>query len=207
MCKALMSQNSQFSRMAFVLAGGRSSRMGADKAFLKVGKRTLLECAISVLRCVSSDVAIVGDPGKFSAYGTVVEDIYRGAGPLAGIDAALQHSRADLNLLLAVDLPFVSASLLSFLLACAEKSGAVVTVPRTASGFQPLCAVYRRAFAAAAEEALRAGKNKIDALFAKTTTRMIDENELRAAGFSEKVFSNLNTPEDVQSVMPDLLRG
>ena len=199
-----MTQKSHLSRMGFILAGGRSSRMGTDKAFLKLGNHTLLESAISVICSVSPDVAIVGDPDNFSAYGTVIEDIYRGAGPLAGIHAALQYSSADLNLVIAVDLPFVSTELLGFLFATAEATDAVVTVPRTVSGFQPLCAVYRRAFAAAADDALRAGKHKIDALFASVATRIIDEGELRAAAFSEKLFSNLNTPEDVQAMLPDL---
>ena len=199
-----MTQKSHLSRMGFILTGGRSSRMGTDKAFLKVGNRTLLECAISVIRSVCPDVAIVGDRNKFSAYGTVIEDVYRGAGPLAGIHASLQHSSADLNLVIAVDLPLVSTELLGFLFATAETTDAVVTVPRTASGLQPLCAVYRLAFRTAADAALKAGKNKIDALFAGVATRIIDESELRTAGFSEKVFSNLNTPEDVQAVMPDL---
>lgn len=157
----------------------------------------------AVVRSVAADVAIVGDRDKFSAYGKVIEDVYAGAGPLAGIQAALRHSSAELNLILAVDLPFVSTELLSFLLDCAGKTDAVVTVPRTAGGFQPLGAVYRPAFAAAAEEALRAGKNKIDPLFARVPTRIISENELREAGFPEKVFSNLNTPEDVHAAMPD----
>lgn len=199
-----MNRNSQLSRIGFVLVGGRSSRMGTDKAFLKLGRRTLLESAIAVLSSVCSEVAIVGDRDKFSADGKVIEDLYPGAGPLAGIHAALRHSSAELNLILAVDLPFVSTELLNFLIDCAEKTDAVVTVPRTTGGFQPLCAVYRPAFAAAAEEALRAGKNKIDPLFARVPTRIITENELSEAGFSEKVFSNLNTPEDVQAAMPEV---
>ena len=199
-----MNQESQLSRWGFVLAGGRSSRMGTDKALLKFGGSTLLGRAISVLHSLSLDVTIIGDRTRFSALGTVIEDIYPNAGPLAGIHAALRQSSAELNLILAVDIPFVSSELLSFLLDCAEKTDAVVTVPRTAGGFQPLCAVYRPAFAGVAEEALRAGKNKIDPLFARVPTRIIDESELTAGGFSEKLFSNLNTPEDVQAVMPEL---
>ena len=202
-----MGQDMERSRMGFVLAGGRSSRMGADKAFLKVGDCTLLEHAISVLRAVCSAVAIVGQASKFSAFGAVVEDVHKDAGPLAGVHAALLHSSAELNLILAVDLPFVSPELLSFLFASAENTDAIVTVPHTARGFQPLCAVYRQTFAGAAEQALRAGKNKIDLLFTGVPVRTIEDNELRAAGFSEKVFSNLNTPEDVQSAIPDILRG
>ncbi|MFI5176824.1 MAG: molybdenum cofactor guanylyltransferase, partial [Terriglobia bacterium] len=68
--------------------------------------------------------------------------------------------------------------------------------------FQPLCAVYRRAFATAAEQALKAGKNKIDALFATIPIRVVEGEELASAGFSDQVFLNLNTPEDLQKIWP-----
>ena len=196
------------SRMGFVLAGGKSSRMGVntDKAFLDFGGQTLLDRALSVMGTVCDSVAIVGDPAKFakhasSKYGSskcrsVVADIFSGCGPLAGIHAALVHSPAELNLMLAVDMPFVSTKLLAFLFAAAEESDAIVTVPRTTHGLQPLCAVYRRDFSAVAEQALRAGKYKIDALFSGLAVRVIGEDELGAAGFSEKSFFNLNTPQD-----------
>src|SRR5690242_15265976 len=90
----------------FVLAGGRSTRMGADKAFLRVGNATLIERAMAVIGAVCPDVSVVGDPAKFSSYARVVEDVYPGAGPLGGIHAALTNSSSDLNVVLAVDLPF-----------------------------------------------------------------------------------------------------
>jgi molybdopterin-guanine dinucleotide biosynthesis protein A len=189
------------SRMGFILAGGQGSRMGTDKAFLIFRGCTLLERAITVLRPVC-DVAIVGDPAKFSDYGSVIEDAYPGCGPLAGIHAALMHSRAELNLVLAVDMPLVSTDLLAFLFASAANTGALVTVPHSARGFQPLCAVYRRPFAAAAERALGAGKNRIDALFAAIPVRVIEGEELASAGFSDQVFLNLNTPQDLQTKWP-----
>lgn len=184
------------SRMGFLLAGGKSSRMGADKAFLEFRGRTLLERALAVIGDVCPRVAIVGHPAQFSNYGSVVEDIYPGCGPLAGIHAALVRSSAELNLMLAVDMPFVSEGLLSYLFSAADESGAVVTVPRTGKGLQPLCAVYRREFADVADLALRAGKYKIDALFDGLFMRIIEEGDLRKAGFSERDFFNLNTPED-----------
>jgi molybdopterin-guanine dinucleotide biosynthesis protein A len=194
-----MNLQRQLSRMGFILTGGKSSRMGADKALLDFGGRTLLERALAVMRQTCSNLAIVGDPAKFATYGTVVQDVYPGCGPLAGIHAALRHSSAELNLVLAVDMPFVSSDLVAFLLAAANETNAIVTVPRTARGFQPLCAVYRRSFAAAAEEALRAGKYKVDALFSAVAVRIIEESELAAAGFSDRVFSNVNAPEDLRA--------
>ena len=191
------------SRMGFVLAGGKSSRMGTntDKAFLDFRGQTLLDRALTVMGEVCDRVTIVGDPAKFSKYGStqygpVVADIFPGCGPLAGIHAALKNSTADLNLMLAVDMPFVYQELLAFLFSAAENSGAVITVPRTSKGFQPLCAIYRRDFAATAEQALRIGSYKIDAAFSGVSTRVIEEAELTTAGFTEQMFFNVNTPQD-----------
>jgi molybdenum cofactor guanylyltransferase len=188
------------SRMGFLLTGGKSSRMGTntDKAFLDFRGQTLLDRALSVMGAVCGSVAIVGDPAKFTQYGPAIADIFPGCGPLAGIHAALLHSTADLNLMLAVDMPFVSRELLSFLFAAAadEDNDAIVTVPRTSKGFQPLCAIYRRGFSPAAEQALRTGKYKIDAAFSKVSVRVIEDTELAAAGFSERNFFNVNTPQD-----------
>jgi len=65
-------------------------------------------------------------------------------------------------------------------------------------GWQPLCAVYRRDFAEAAETALRAGHNKIDRLFDLLEVRVINEDELVRAGFSLNILRNLNTPEELK---------
>lgn len=194
-----MNLPSQISRMGFLLAGGKSSRMGADKAFLEFRGRTLLERGLAVIGHVCPSVAIVGDPAQFSHYRSVVEDIYSGSGPLAGIHAALLHSSAELNLMLAVDLPFVDEELVSYLFSAAEQDAAVVTVPRTGKGLQPLCAVYRREFARVADLSLRAGKYKIDAVFSGLAIRTIEEGELEKAGFSEGNFLNVNTREDLRA--------
>jgi molybdenum cofactor guanylyltransferase len=184
------------SRAGFILAGGKSTRMGADKAFVDFGGQTLLERALTVIGAACERVTIVGDPAKFEKYGPVVADMFPGCGPLAGIHTALTHSPAELNLMLAVDMPFVSRELLAFLWATAESGDAIITVPIVGKGLQPLCAVYRRDFAPVAEEALRAEKYKIDAAFSKVSIRAIDKDELRAAGFSEQSFFNVNTPQD-----------
>jgi molybdopterin-guanine dinucleotide biosynthesis protein A len=184
------------SRAGFILAGGKSSRMGTDKAFVDFGGQTLLERALAVMGAACERVTIVGDPAKFEKYGPVVADMFPGCGPLAGIHTALTHSLAELNLMLAVDMPFVSRELLAFLWATAESGDAIITVPSVGKGLQPLCAVYRRDFAPVAEEALRAEKYKIDAAFSKISIRAIDKDELRTAGFSEQSFFNVNSPQD-----------
>ena len=185
-------------RAGFVLAGGKSTRMGSDKAFLEFEGRTLLDRALTVMATVCDHVKIVADPVKFAKYEseTVIADTFPGCGPLGGIHAALAQSSFRLNLMLAVDMPFVSCELLSFLFARAEDNAAVVNVPRINDGLQPLCAIYRRDFAAVAEQALRAGKYKIDTLFADVSMNVIEETALISAGFSAQSFFNMNTPQD-----------
>jgi molybdenum cofactor guanylyltransferase len=183
---------------AFILAGGKSTRMGTDKAFITLDGRTLLARALEVARSVTADVRVVGDAAKYAAFAPVVEDVFHDCGPLGGIHAALRASQAELNLILAVDVPFASRTFLQYLITRARSApSAMVTVARTSEGWQPLCAVYRREFADVAENALRAGRYKIDALFDGADTQVISEDELESAGFSLRIFRNLNTPEEL----------
>src|SRR5437879_13115049 len=115
---------------------------GQDKAFLKFGSRTLIEQVIQSAKNVADDVFIVGPKDKFSAFGRIVEDVYPDCGPLGGIHAALGRSRTDLNLMVPVDMPFISSEFLLFLTDQARKSNAMVTVPHVNVGLQPPCSVY-----------------------------------------------------------------
>jgi molybdenum cofactor guanylyltransferase len=183
----------------FILAGGKSTRMGTDKAFIEFEGRSLLERALGLARSVTPDVRIVGAREKFAPFAPVVEDIFRERGPLAGIHAALRGSQTELNFMLAVDMPFVSVTFLQYLISEARTAAeATVIVPRSDGRRQPLCAVYRPGFADAAEPALLAGRNRIDSLFDTVETRVIGEEELDRTGFSSAIFRNLNTPEQLE---------
>jgi len=182
---------------AFILAGGKSSRMGADKAFLDLGGRSLLARSLDLARSVSPNVKIVGDPAKLSAFAPTIPDIYSDRGPLAAIHAALTNSATDFNLILAVDLPFLDARFLQYLIAESESTNAVVTLPRAGGHLHPLCAIYRKQFSAPAERALAESRNKLEALFNEVEVRIITQDELAVAGFSPAIFRNLNTPEDL----------
>jgi molybdenum cofactor guanylyltransferase len=192
---------------AFVLAGGKSSRMGADKAFLKFQKTTLLDCAIGIARLAADNVYISGPREKFGS--EAIEDIFPNCGPLGGIHAALKSSPSQLNLVLAVDLPFIEADFLRYLLRQTEaeaKAGApLAVVPRAARGWQPLCAVYHKDFAEAAEKALRENRFKIDWLFSQVPVLPVEEAEIFKAGFSPGMFDNLNTREEFELAQQRLL--
>jgi molybdopterin-guanine dinucleotide biosynthesis protein A len=130
----------------------------------------------------------------------VIDDVYAEHGPLGGIHAELYASDSELNLILAVDLPFLDNRFLHHMIAEARASTAIVTVPEFGGRLHPLCAVYRRAFARVAEQGLASGRNKIDVLFAKVETRVIAQSELARLGFTGRMFHNLNTPEDLRAL-------
>lgn len=191
----------------FVLAGGKSSRMGRDKCLLRLGGRTLLESALEKVRAVAERVCIVGSRPDLAQYAAILPDIYADCGPLGGIHAALFGAPGDLNVMLAVDMPFVPVAFLKKMLAAAVSSKAVVTYPLTGDGYQPLCAVYRREFFRTAEDALKARRYKIDPLFSCVPSRAILQDELKDWGFDAAIFTNLNSPHDFEQALPSTRMG
>jgi molybdenum cofactor guanylyltransferase len=179
--------------------------MGQDKAFLELGGHTLLTHALGRLRAATGKNAwIVGSRDKFCKFGPVVEDVYPACGPLGGIQAALAGTRTDLNLITAVDMPFVQSDFLTYLIAQARASEAIVVVPKAEGRPQPLCAVYRRNFGEVALRSLRAGNNKVGSLFAEVQTRIIEESELEQNGFGKEIFRNLNTEQEWRQAKHEL---
>src|SRR5207245_9141735 len=136
------------------------SGLGTDRAFLELKGRTLLQRALETVRALTPEAIIVGERAKFVSFGTVVEDIFRDRGPLGGIHAALSATATDLNLILAVDLPFLETAFLKYLLKQAESSDALVTLPRAGGGWLPLFAVYPKTFADYAARPLLQRRNK-----------------------------------------------
>jgi molybdenum cofactor guanylyltransferase len=182
----------------FVLAGGKSTRMGRDKAVLSLNGRTLLETALAAVRPVVNEVFILGPRQPYCTFAPVIADIFPGCGPLGGIHAALAQTKTEFNLMIAVDTPFLSAALLRYLAERALAARAVVTAPEINGYPQPLCAVYSRDFLPIAEQALKAGAYKIVALFPSDRTLVVGEAELTQVAFTAEMFENLNTPEDLE---------
>jgi molybdopterin-guanine dinucleotide biosynthesis protein A len=98
----------------YVLAGGRSSRMGTDKALLKLADKPLVEHAVVKLRRICADAHILSANPALAGYAPLVGDLHPGCGPMSGIEAALAHSRYDWNVILPVDVPFLPTALLGW---------------------------------------------------------------------------------------------
>ena len=96
----------------YVFAGGRSSRMGQDKALLELAGKPLLRHAVEKLRRVCMDVRVLSGNPEFAAYAPIVPDIHPGCGPLGGMEAGLDHSAFTWNLFMPVDMPFLPSAFL-----------------------------------------------------------------------------------------------
>ena len=184
----------------FVLAGGRSSRMGSDKALLPIGCANLLQLILDKARQLVPQPVIVGSRERYAQYGEVIEDVIPGCGPLCGIHAALGATQTEVNLILSVDMPLMTPDFLRWLLKIASACPELAIVPTAGGRVQPLCAVYRRAAYQEVERALRMGEYKVDRLFSLLPTRSISESEWLAAGFPPDIFRNVNTPQDYDAV-------
>lgn len=178
-------------RAAFILAGGRSSRMGSDKALLPFRGHTLVEHIVAQAHSATSNIILVGDSRRYINFGyPVIEDSFVGYGPLAGIHAALTSTLSEWNLVLACDMPEVTGEFLARLMERAESgcADAVIPVPPE-SRPEPLCAAYQRRCVSVIENALRNGVRKVTGGLAGLD---IDYWPVP----NSHIFRNLNTPQD-----------
>ena len=189
---------------AFVLAGGRSSRLGRDKALLPFGDRNFLQIALDNARAVCPDPVVVGARSLYASYGPVIEDRIPGCGPLSGIHAALTTTQAEVNLIVSVDMPLMSSDFLRWLLQTAATCDELAIVPEAQGRTQPLCSVFRRGALAEVERVLRTGEYKVDRLFSIVPTRFVLETEWRDAGFLPDIFRNVNTPAEYEAVLAEI---
>jgi molybdopterin-guanine dinucleotide biosynthesis protein A len=175
----------------FVLAGGRSSRMGRDKALLPFQGLRLVEYVAAQARGVIDQITLVGEISRYANLGyPVIEDVFPGCGPLSGIHAALAQTCSEWNLILACDMPQVSQAFLAGLMARAELGRASAVIPVSPDGIpQPLCAAYHRRCASEIVSSLDGRIHKVTHALAALE---IDFWPVPHSHY----FQNLNSPEE-----------
>ena len=177
----------------YVLVGGRSSRMGLNKARLPLSSHLILvESVAAKVANIAGNVALIGDP---AAYGDLpiecIPDLRSGSGPLAGIEAALTSGRCELNLIVACDMPGLKSEWLARLVTAAEASDRLCFAAEDLSGrVHPLCAVYRTACLPAVGQALDSGRLRLLELIDVLNAEMVK---------LDAVIDNVNTPEEWNS--------
>ena len=186
---------------AFILVGGESSRMGADKARLAFGQQTSVELIASALQSVSRNITTVGWHQQESGALPNIPDLRPGWGPLAGIETALRHASSEFCLIVACDFPFVKASLFQRLLELNDESDAVVPL-QDDDRPQPLCAVYRVATCRdAAEAAVAADEHSPRALLERVRVRYVPFRLVADLEGSSRFFFNMNTRANYEEAL------
>ena len=182
----------------FILVGGKSSRMGTDKAQLVFNGKTAIELIAAEMSAVTSIISLVGDRRSDRHHSLKsVPDVYPGWGALGGIQAALDACRRDWALIVACDLPFVTSELFRRLVSFAGNRADAVVPIQPDGRPQPLCALYQRdACRSQAERLIETGEHTPRALLAVVETRWIEFSELEDLPGARNFFLNVNTPAD-----------
>lgn len=194
----------------FVLAGGKSSRMGRDKALLEFRGRPLIEIAVEKLRGLCAEVSIAGNRDDLARFAPVVHEARLNAGPAAGVEAGLLHARQPWAMFLPVDVPLVPVELLRRWVEEALRVKMSVSYLGILGKQPPFCLLQRERQASFSRQ-MDEGERRLEVLLHRTAEAdeyaswMYDERELY--GYPEyhgpdeatlaRWFANVNTPEDL----------
>lgn len=189
-----------------ILAGGRSSRMGENKALLKLENEvTVIETILDQLKKVTDHFLIVTN--SFSEYEflkvPMIEDTWKNIGPLGGIHAGLSHSKTNNNLIVACDMPFVSGKLGKVLLQRLQGKKVQAVVPEINNQIHPLFASYRKDAADLIENLVKTQSFRLIDYLHSIQAEILSERELEKLDIQleEKMFFNMNNPLEYQRAL------
>jgi molybdopterin-guanine dinucleotide biosynthesis protein A len=174
----------------YVLAGGKSLRMGKDKALLELAGRPLVQHAVVKVSRVCSEVHLLGNRNELSVYGPLVRDLHEGGGPLSGIESALEDSRYDWNLFMPVDMPFLPTAFLGWWMPMAlarEKDGMRMAMLTVDGHPQPALCLLHKDVLPAVKTAVERGVFKLFRVFEETERELLETKRDRS-----EVFFNLS---------------
>ena len=181
-------------------AGGRSRRMGRDKALVELDGRPMLQHVIERVSGLgqAQTLLVSNDHAAHARFGLpMAHDSLPDAGSLGGIYTALMHSRYGHTLVVACDMPFLSPALLRYMLALRAEGDHDVIVPRVAGYPQGLHAVYSQACVAPIRAQIEAGHLKVIGFYDRVRLRYLDEAEWRPHDPTGQALGNINTPQEL----------
>lgn len=185
---------------AIILSGGKSSRMGTNKALLTINEKTNIERITNQLKERFQDIILVtNEPDVYSFLNIkVTTDRYPGKGPLAGLHAGLLASENDVNLIVACDMPFVSSEFAEHLVKEIGEYDAVVSV---INGKQhPLFSVFKRNVVRKIEECLKTDRLRMKDLLNEMNVYYMTEGNFQNYSTEklERIFFNMNSPTEYE---------
>ena len=194
---------------AIILAGGKSSRMGFDKQFLKFRDKYVIEIIAEKLSMIFDEIILVtGRPEDYGKYGfKLVEDEVRGFGPLAGIHVGLKSSRSMHNYIIACDMPLINLEYIKYMMELIKQHNGNVdgVITRIDDWIEPFNAFYSKKLVGRIEENIKNGKNQINLLLQSSGVLYVSEAKAREFSPDWKMFTNINTLKDYESLKKRLL--
>jgi len=182
-----------------ILAGGKNSRMGTNKAFLEIDGIRLIDNILAVYRKIFSEIIIVtNDPLSYTEFPetVVVTDIYKGKGALGGIYTGLFYATHNYSFVAACDMPFLNKDFIIYLTEQTDKFD--IVVPQLSEGFQALHAIYSRNCLSHIKKLMIADKLKIAGFYKEVRLLTIPEEKIKPFNKDGRLFLNINTPEDLK---------
>lgn len=180
-----------------ILAGGKSSRMGSDKGFIKLNDINFVEYSIRALEPLVSNILIVSDKKEYDVFGYHrIEDKIKNAGPVAGIYSGLEASNSEYNLILSCDIPLIKTSILEKLIDGIDETSEVIQIESNGKTM-PLIALYEKQLASKFLEALENDERRLR----KVLSTCITKNIVLITDHSTTI--NVNTQEELKTIEND----
>ena len=180
-----------------ILSGGKSLRMGEDKAFIEIEGTPIIERILLLFQGLFEEVIIItNQKNQYQYLGVkVYEDLIPNLGALGGLYTGIARSSFPYSFVIACDMPYLNRAIIEHL---AEKTeGYDVIIPKTEDGLQPLHALYSKQCLGAINEILKENKKRIIDFFPLVRVKIVDEKGFHSLDPHRESFINLNTPEDV----------
>jgi molybdopterin-guanine dinucleotide biosynthesis protein A len=185
---------------AAIMAGGKSTRMGQDKAWIELDGEPLIARVASVLAEVADEVIVVANDPRYESLGLrVVRDRYPTGGALGGIATGVGAATHDTVLVAACDMPFLSPDVWRLILGHA--GDADVVIPRIGGEYETLHALYTKTCVPQMARAIAENRLRVISFFEQVRVLAIEEPELRAVDPTLRAFTNVNTPEELASAL------
>jgi molybdopterin-guanine dinucleotide biosynthesis protein A len=182
----------------YILAGGKSSRMGTDKGLLLIEGKAMIEYVIQQMQPLFSNLVIVSNNPEYEKFGLkVIPDLIKDIGPAGGIYTALNHSDNQLNFIVSCDMPFVTKEAIAFMVTNSNESQIVLL--ENQGKLEPLFGVYSKDCEEKWLQLIQQGKVKLQdmVLHFKLKTLSVENNEIFPASF----FKNINTKADFNNAL------
>jgi molybdopterin-guanine dinucleotide biosynthesis protein A len=185
---------------SIILAGGKSSRLGRNKALQVIEGKSLIQWVIDRLASLSTEIIIATAQGEAIPCSSTVKiktvaDIYPGKGPLGGIHVGLTASSSPQAIVASCDIPFVSVGLLKYMTQIC--SAFDIVIPRIKDEIEPLCAVYSKNCLAPIQELLEQDERQIRKLFSMVKAKYVEEDEINSFDPEHLSFFNINNQDDL----------